>query len=253
MNSVVAFAVVLAIILGGAAIGAFLRRTLPGHHLTEDTKDVMRLGSGLIGWMAALVLGLLIASANNTYETQSNQIKSITAGLILLDQLLELYGPEAQDARVALRAAIVPLAERIWQTQGSARAGKSPFEKSPTGEAVFAKVQALSPQNDNQRLLKTRAIELGTEIIQTRVLLFEQSQHAIPLPFLAVLVLWLAIIFATYSLFSRPNPTLIAAMFVFAFSASSAIFLIVELSQPFSGLMQIPMAPLLSALAPLGS
>ncbi|MGB6957521.1 MAG: DUF4239 domain-containing protein, partial [Bradyrhizobium sp.] len=76
---------------------------------------------------------------------------------------------------------------------------------------------------------------------------------AIPMPFLAVLLFWLAIIFMSFSLFSRLTPINIVAMLVFAVSASAALFLILELGQPFVGLMQISSTPLLTALAPLGS
>jgi len=70
-------------------------------------------------------------------------------------------------------------------------------------------------------------------------------------PFLAVLVFWLTITFASFSLFSRLNPTLVVVLFVFVLSASGAIFLVLELSQPFAGLMQISSSPLRNALAPL--
>src|SRR5262244_1357445 len=87
--------IVLACILGGALLGMFLRKTLPGHHLSDDAKDVVRLGTGLIGTIAALVLGLLIASAKSSYDTQSSQVRQITADIILVDLLLEQYGSEA--------------------------------------------------------------------------------------------------------------------------------------------------------------
>ena len=80
--SLIAFAV----IFGGAIIGVLLRLALPEHHLAEDTKDVVRLCTGLIGTIAALVLGLLIASANSSYETQASQVKRLAANIILLDR-----------------------------------------------------------------------------------------------------------------------------------------------------------------------
>ena len=80
--------IAFAIILGGAFVGAFLRNALPGHHLADDAKDIVRLGAGLVGTIAALVLGLLIASAKTSYETQSNQVQHLTAEFVLLDQLL---------------------------------------------------------------------------------------------------------------------------------------------------------------------
>ena len=65
---------------------------LPGHQLSTEDKDVIRLGTGLIGTIAALVLGLLIASAKNSYDTQSAQVRQMTANIILLENLLAQYG-----------------------------------------------------------------------------------------------------------------------------------------------------------------
>src|SRR5271167_3996291 len=95
--------IAFACIFGGTLIGMFLRNRLPGHHLSGDTKDVVRLGTGLIGTIAALALGLLIASANSTYETQSSQVKLLTADIILLDTTLAQYGPETDSLRNLLR------------------------------------------------------------------------------------------------------------------------------------------------------
>lgn len=120
------------------------------------------------------------------------------------------------------------------------------------GRGKSAKMLELSPQTEAQRALKARAVQLATDVAQTRLALFVQSDNSIPMPFLVVLVFWLTIIFASFSLFSRLNPTLIAMLFVFALSASGAIYLILEMGQPFSGLMQISSAPLRNALAPLG-
>ena len=242
---------VFAIIGAGVFAGVFLRRTLPEDHLTDDAKDVVRLGTGLIGTIAALVLGLLIASANGSYDTQSGEIKRMIANIIEIDQLLAQYGPETRSARDLLRRAIGPLADRIWQEQSAAAAEGRPFEATAVAGTAFAEIVALSPQNDTQRLLKARAIDVGNDLAQTRLLLFAQSGSSIPLPFLGVLVFWLAMIFLSFSLFSRLNPTVIAALFVFALSSSGAIFLILELSQPFTGLMQISSAPLRNALPPI--
>ncbi|MDI2060625.1 DUF4239 domain-containing protein [Bradyrhizobium sp. Mp19] len=118
---------------------------------------------------------------------------------------------------------------------------------------AYGKIQNLSPKTDAQRSFKERAIQLATDLVQTRLLLFEHADTSIPMPFLAILVFWLAIIFMSFSLFSRLTPINIVAMLVFATSASAALFLILELSQPFVGLMQISSTPLRNALAPLGS
>jgi hypothetical protein len=233
---------VFVVIFGGVLVGVFLRNTLPEGHLAEDAKDVVRLGTGLIGTIATLVLGLLIAAANSSYDTQSSQVQRMTADIILLDRLLAQYGPEARTARDLLRRAVGPLVERIWRENSSESSKEAPFEATAAGEAAYAEIQRLSPQNEVQRLLKARAVEVSNDLAQTRLMLFVQAGNSIPTPFLAVLVFWLAIIFASFSLFSRLNPIAIAALFVFALSASGAIFLILELSQPFAGLMQISIA-----------
>ena len=243
--------VVFAIIGAGVFAGAFLRNTLPKHHLANDAKDVVRLGTGLIGTIAALVLGLLIASAKSSYDTQSGEVDRMTVDIIVLDQLLVQYGPDARRARELLRSAVGPLADRIWRESSAAPAEGRPFEATAVGETAFAEILALRADSDPQRSLKARAIEVSNDLAQTRLLLFGQSGASIPLPFLAVLVFWLAIIFSSFSLFSPVNPTLLGALFVFACSASGAIFLILELSQPFTGLMQISSAALRHALPAL--
>jgi hypothetical protein len=242
--------VAFAVILGGAFAGTLLRKALPDHHLANDAKDIIRLGAGLIGTIAALVLGLLIASAKSSYDTQSGQVQHLTADVVLLDQLLAQYGAEARPIRELMRQALGPMVERLWHETGAA-AKDAPFVATAVSEAAFAKIGELAAQTDAQRSLKARAIQVSTDLAQTRLALFVQAGSSVPMPFLAVLVFWLAIIFASFSLFARLNPTLVTALVVFALSASAALFLILEMSEPFAGLMQISSAPLRNALPPL--
>lgn len=253
MSPIAVSLIALAIIIGGALLGAFLRKTLPDRHLADDTKDYVRLGTGLIATISALVLGLLIASANSSYDTESTQVRHLTANIVLLDKLLDQYGPETRDARDLLRRAIEPLVKRIWREDSSELTKGTPFRATGVSEDVFTKIHELSPKTEAQRSLKDRAIQVATDAAQTRLLLFEHADNAIPMPFLAVLVFWLAVLFTSFSLFSPFTPVKIVAMLVFAVSASAALFLILELSQPFAGLMQISSTPLRDALAPLGS
>jgi amino acid transporter len=89
-----------------AILGMALRRRLPDDHLTEDSKDVIQLIMGLIATMAALVLGLLIASASNSYQTQSDELQRASASVVELGGLLALYGPEANESRARLHEAV---------------------------------------------------------------------------------------------------------------------------------------------------
>jgi hypothetical protein len=235
--------------LGGILLSALLRRTLPKHHLNEHAKDVVRLGVGLIAAIAALVLGLLINAAKSSFETQSAQVKQITANLLLLDSLLTQYGPEAKPIRQHMRNAVGPFADRLWHEKELAATG--PFEKDAAEERIFSEVQRLSPRNDVQRSLQSRAAIVSSDLAQVRFMLFAEPESRIPTPFLVILAFWLVIVFASYSLFSPLNVTLFTCLSLLAFSAASAIFLILELGRPFTGLMMVSSSPLRNALGTL--
>src|SRR5271154_3117980 len=128
---------VFACVFGGTIFGIFLRNALPEHHLSGATKDVVRLGTGLIGTIAALVLGLLIASANTTYQTQSSQVQQLTANIVVLDRTLALYGPETDLARNLLRRVVPAVADRIWRENGSDFAKGRPFEATGAGSSLY--------------------------------------------------------------------------------------------------------------------
>ena len=239
--------VIFLIVLGGIFAGAACRRVLPESHVSKETQDVVRLGAGLVATISALVLGLLIGSAKGSFDTRSSQVRQITADVILLDSLLAQYGPAAAPVRKLLRDAINPIVDRLWHE----KAGAAPFVARSEGEKFSLAIYALSPENEIQRSIQARAIQATNDLTQIRLLLFVETDNQIPIPFLAVLVFWLFIIFLSFSLFSDLNATALAFLCVFGFSASCAIYLILELNQPFSGLMMVPDGPLRNALAPI--
>jgi ABC-type multidrug transport system fused ATPase/permease subunit len=171
----------------------------------------------------------------------------------VLDRTLAQYGPETDLARTLLRRVVASLADRIWRENGSEAEQAEPFEASAAGLSLYNEILQLAPRDAAQRSLQGRAIDAVQDLAKTRLLLFAEAGRAIPMPFLVVLVSWLAIIFASFSLFADSNATTIAALGIFALSASASIFLILELSQPFTGLMMISNVPLRHALAPFGS
>jgi len=246
MSALTLSGTIFGLTLAGIFIGTLLRRSLPEHHLNEHAKDVVRLGVGLIATIAALVLGLLIASAKDSFDRQTSQIRKITADLILLDNILAQYGPEARPVRERIRTTVGPFADRLWREKEADLRG--PFERDGTEEQVYLDIQKLSPQDNVQRSLQSRAVQVSNEVAQTRFLLFVESENLVPSPFLAVLAFWLTLIFASFSLFSPLNVTVVTCLCLFALSAASAIFLILELSRPFTGVMSISSAPLRNAL-----
>jgi len=130
MNPLMTSSIAFAIIFAGALLGIFLRKRLPGHHLSADTKDVVRLGTGLIGTIAALVLGLLISSASSTYQGQSAEVKQLTANVVLLDRTLALYGSETDTIRAVLRKSVTSLTNGIWRESGNESRKRKAFVES---------------------------------------------------------------------------------------------------------------------------
>ncbi len=237
--------------LGGAAGGALLRRRLPGHHLDEHAKDIVRLGAGLVATISALVLGLLINSASGSFEAQRGEVRQMAANFILLDQLLERYGPESLPARRFLRSGLDGQVTQLWGGSPATADRAITTEPGSNAARAYTALHDLSPQNETQRSIKTLALQTAADIQKSRLMLFERTHGGMPTPFLIILISWLMMILASFCLFSPLNPTSIVALVVIALSAASAIFLILEMGLPFDGLMQISSAPLRTALPPL--
>jgi hypothetical protein len=149
-----------------------------------------------------------------------------------------------------LRKAIPPLIDQIW-SEGD-RVRFSPFMATVEAAELVNKLRRLQPNNDSQRVLQTQLLSAVADLSKARLALFTQSNDAIPAPFLVILILWLAVIFVSFGLFVRPNRIAILTFFIGGLSVASAIFLILEMGQPFTGLMQISSETLRHALGPLG-
>lgn len=252
MNPGVVSLLACGLMLGGAFGGAMLRRSLPEHHLDSHAKDVVRLGASLVATISGLLLGLLINSAHSAFEAQRLQVKRLASDIILMDQLLTRYGADAQAARQLLRVSLLPLVDEIWGKDGSSAPREHALEANATGAHLFMILHELSPRNETEASIRTQMIQTMMDIARARLALFEQADSALPLPFLVILLFWLTAIFASFSLFSPLNAISIGALLVISASASGALYLIFEMNQPFSGLMQIPRSTIADTLGALG-
>jgi hypothetical protein len=250
MSSITISLIVFACVFGGALLGIFLHSVLPQHHLSTESKDIVKLGMGLVGTMAALVLGLLVASAKGSYDAQSAELTRMSANVALLDRGLALYGPETKEARGLLRGAVVRILDQMWSKDGTS--GSSSAPTGAGGEILYEKIQGLSPKNDAQRSLQSQALSIAVDIGKTRWLMYEQATTSVSMPLLVVLVLWLTVIFISFGLFAPFNATVVSSLFVSALSVSGAIFLILEMYTPYNGVIAVSSAPLRAALAHLG-
>jgi len=238
--------ILFVVLVGAALFGRRVHRYLPEAHLSADSRDSVKLAMGLVATMTALVLGLLVSSAKGTYDTARSEVIQMAAKVAFLDRVLALYGPEAAEARTELRAAIIDAVRRIWPTDRSGPAQLAPNQQA--GDALFITVQRLSPHDDAQRTLKAQVATLMVDLGQLRSLLVAQSIPSISKPMLIILVSWLVVIFFGFSLLAPPNATTTLALIASAFSVACAIFLILELDQPFGGVIRIPSEPMINVL-----
>jgi hypothetical protein len=249
MNTTLTAILVFGCLAGAVLTGRYARRHLPDDHLSADSKDTVKLAMGLVATMTALLLGLLIGSAKASYDTSRSQVIQMAAKISFLDRVLSDLGPEGAPARAELRAAIEAGAMQLWPVIAGA-----PVQSVPNihaGELLFSAIHALNPRDEAQGALKAQAAALVVDLAQLRALLLAQSLPSISIPLLVAVVVWLVLIFLGFSLLAPPNTTTAVALIASALCVSGAIFLILELDRPFSGLVQIPSAPLVHALKEL--
>jgi hypothetical protein len=234
------------------ALGMFVRDRLPGHHLSPDSKDVIRLATAVVGTLSALALGLLIASAKNSLDDANTEMRSSVARVVLLDRVMAHYGPETQDARAKLRALVERRLSRGWSAATTDDASPDSNGEYQDIETVQNALRALSPQTDAQRLVQARAIEVSGEVAQAHWMLVETGNEGLPWAFMVILVFWLSLLFTTFGLQAPSNATVVCIMTVCALSVAGAIFVIVDMANPYIGWIHVSAEPLRLALTRLG-
>jgi hypothetical protein len=241
--------IVFACVFGGAVFGMILRSRKA--QLSADSKDVVKLGCGLVSTMCAVVLGLLVASAKGSYDTQNNELTEMSAKVVLLDRVLAHYGPETKEVRDVLRSIVASFLARTWPKEHASSAQLE--APSRDAEAILDTIQGLSPKDDRQRLLQGQATSIVLALVQTRWLQYVQGAVSVPIPLLVILVFWLTVVFATFGLLAPLEGTVVSSLLVSALSVSATFFLILGLYSPYVGLIQVSSSPVRAALTQLGN
>jgi hypothetical protein len=244
MSPTVVGAVVFACTLGAALVGMRLRTLLPEEHLSNESRNTVTLGIGLVVTMTALVLGLVTASAKASLDSLDAAIKHSAADVLTLDQALARYGPETIEIRQTIKHAIARRISMTWPQDSSRPVPGDAPGTTPAIGAIADRIRDLAPQTESQRRLQSRAADLAEGLLQTRWMVLSSFGPSVPVPFLAVLLIWLTFAFATFGLYAPRNGTVIAVLFVCALSVAIAVFLILEMDSPFEGLIKVSADPL---------
>jgi hypothetical protein len=243
--------IVVAVVLGGALLGGLIRSRLPKHHLEGDTRDIVKSGIGLLATLAALVLGLIVASAKNSFDAKSAEVQTAAVKLLHLDSSLRQLGTVGEPARQQMLTTVRSRVDEIWGAHRGGQSALANLARQPRLEELQAAIRAITPNDEAMKIAIAKALQATDDLTQLRALIVADRGSAIIMPLLVLLVFWFTVITGGLNLFAPRNPTTFAFNVLCALSIASAIFLILEMDQAFGGVIQVSDAPLRAALAQL--
>jgi hypothetical protein len=232
--------------------GLYLQKLLPPRHTSDRSRDMISAIVGLISLLLALVLGTLIGSAYSFYATQKTEMNAFAARALQLDLALAEFGPDTTPAREMMKNTLTSVRKMLWW--GMEPGGMAPDLnvaaplKELRDEDKY--VASLDPKTSAQHQFQTAAAADASAMEQTRLLI--SLQLAVSYPLLVIVISWALILFCGFGVLSRINPTTVAALGFGAFAVGSAVFLILELTQPFTGVFRLPSGAFDQMLAAVG-
>jgi len=245
--------IVLACTLAATLAGLFLQTRIPPHHIDQDSRHTVNTVLVILGMLTAVVLGLLVASARQSLESKVDQLRVMAAKTIQLDRTLAGYGPETRETRDLLRTLVEARIRELWQGRGSSEQElQAKLSQGRGMESLQHQLLGLTPKGDAQNWFRSKALDVTNDITETRWLAFLNTTASIPLPFVVVLSFWLTAIFGSLAIFAPRNSNVIVTLGLCALSVASAVFLIIEMDQPFGGFIRVPATLAQTALDQLG-
>jgi hypothetical protein len=249
MDSLGTAAAVAAITFVGGVAGLTLQRFLPKDLASGALKDMIGAVSGLLTLLTALVLGLLIWTAYGVFSNQASAVRNLAIGVLQLDVALSDYGPEAAAGRAQLRDSVTKGVEEIWRSRGDAsfvaRSDRAAIANLRERQAYL---NALRPTTDAQKQALATANQAASSISQTRLQMALALTDSISRPLIIIVVAWTAFIFIGFGFMHGGHLSTIAAIAIGAIAVAAALYLVLDLSEPYSGLFQVSPAPLQQAL-----
>ena len=230
-------------------LGFLLQWLLPVQDVV-DAKGMICSIIGLVTLLLALVLGLLVWTTYGVFTTQNTESQSLGPLILKLDFALEQYGPEADRGRDLLRAAVVRARDRFW---GGLAIGVSPYAQLRADlHDIMGFFASLEPVTEQQKQLITTAMPNFMQVVETTLLMTRQLANPVPKLLLFVVIGWSALLFMSFGLLGAFNALSVAIAALGSIAVASAVFLILEFSQPYSGLFRISPVGVDSLISALG-
>src|SRR5881275_1302711 len=239
--------IIFAVLAGGAFVGWETRQRLPAHHLTEETKSLVSVSMAVVGTITALVLGLLISNANSSFIARNGEVTTLSADILRLDQMLSMYGPEGNPARGKLLQFAMRKTNDLFP--------KSLKDVRINNESTYETLQQveylmleLNPPDARRQWFLQQALLHAAKIGNTHWLLGQEAGQGTPKVFVALLVFWLSLLFASFGLFAPRNLLSALTLVLCAIAVSGGVEMILELEQPFAGVLHISPVPMQQAI-----
>jgi hypothetical protein len=239
--------IVALLMMAGAMAAGFLRKHLASHHFDDKTKDVVKLGLGFLATLSALVMGLIVSSSKASYDTKNEMVHTSAALIIEFDSNLRRIGPEAEPVRQLLQQAVASTMHQLWAGDGVAKGVPADANKRLTGQ-LGKMLSELTLKNETQRQAQANALNVLGDLARINAVSFTQQGSNVMQPLLVVVTCWMILTIMGWTLFAPGNHTVTAVNVVCSLSVASVIFLILEMDQPFGGIISISDAPMRAAL-----
>jgi hypothetical protein len=240
MRSVIISVAVGLLAFATGLVGLYLKRCLPERHMSTGSRDMIGAIMGLLSLLLALVLGILVGSAHAFFASQKAELESLGSQSLALELAFRQFGPETEPLRQMMKASVQ---EAYEAAQGNRKAYQQHFEIGSylsKFEQWNDMLASLTPHTPQQTELLSSIRSISTSFQQARLLMSEQLASSISWPLLVIVVGWALLLFCGFGVMSSLNPTSVVALAFGAFAVATAIFLILELNQPFSGLFHVP-------------
>jgi hypothetical protein len=249
MNSFLIATIVLVVVFTGGAIGLQLQRALPEGYTTGGARDMIGAVTGLVTLLLALVLGLLIWTAFGVYSAQKASIQTTALYDLRFDAALDDFGPEAAEGRKVLRSGIERTIVQIWGGEHDADFVTKNYRYALSSlKEREAFLDSLQPSSDKQKAARAEALQDASAIGQARLQMALAIVDPVNYPLLCVVVAWATCLFCGYGLLAKRHLMSYITLTVGALAIASALEVIIDLSDPYSGLFQVSPHPLTEVL-----
>jgi len=237
----------------GIGLGRMLQSHLPPEHLQGESRDMIRTASGLLGTVVALTIGLLVGSAKSTFDQANEGVISLSTKVIQLDQALRRFGPTTEPLRAELRESMQQGRDLLWVSREPVSRRLKEAQRMRRFNAVVQQIEQIPVDTKGQELTRKEAAKLAGAVGRAVWQVMEKSEQQLPPPLIVMLILWLSLLFFSFGLLSPGNTTATGAMILSSLAMTGALFMLLEMNQPFDGFIEASQGPLDTMLETLAN